>query len=213
MAFCMNCGKELPNGAKFCLECGTKLGDIKENQTAKRETTYEGTIYRCPNCGDILGAYESICKSCGYERRGTKATNSSQELCQKLQEIEMKRPANKRTVLRDPEAEGEIISKTDQQFFFMLIEEKKADNMAKQPFVLAENEVLDKLADSARRIIAENSCLKLADLTVNGNDMISIGIEGKEIGIILNKLLGLVVDEELPNDKTILLSYTKEKLT
>lgn len=94
----------------------------------------------------------------------------------------------------------------------MLIEEKKADNMAKQPFVLAENEVLDKLADSARRIIAENSCLKLADLTVNGNDMISIGIEGKEIGIILNKLLGLVVDEELPNDKTILLSYTKEKL-
>ena len=42
--------------------------------------------------------------------------------------------------------------------------------------------------------------------------MISIGIEGKEIGIILNKLLGLVVDEELPNDKTILLSYTKEKL-
>ena len=105
-----------------------------------------------------------------------------------------------------------IISKTDQEFFFMLIEEKKADNMAKQPFVLAENEVLDKLADSARRIIAENSCLKLADLAVNGNDMISIGIEGKEIGIILNKLLGLVVDEELPNDKTILLSYTKEKL-
>ena len=115
MAFCMNCGKELPDGAKFCLECGTKLGDIKEDKTEKRETTYEGTIYRCPNCGDILGAYESICKSCGYERRGTKATNSSQELCQKLQEIEMKRPANKRTVLRDPEAEGEIISKTDQQ--------------------------------------------------------------------------------------------------
>lgn len=105
-----------------------------------------------------------------------------------------------------------IISQIGQELFFMLIETKKADNMAKQPFVLAENDNLDSFADIARRIIAENNCLKLADLAVNGNDMISMGIEGRNIGIILNKLLELVVDEELPNEKTVLLWYAKEKL-
>ena len=48
----MNCGKQLPDGAKFCLECGTKLGDTNARQASKRETIYEGTIYKCPNCGE-----------------------------------------------------------------------------------------------------------------------------------------------------------------
>lgn len=108
MAFCMNCGKQLPDGAKFCLECGTKLGDINAEQTPKRETTYEGTIYKCPNCGDILDAYESVCESCGYERRGVKANNSAQKLADKLQEIEGQRPAKERVSISK-------ISSTDQQ--------------------------------------------------------------------------------------------------
>ena len=117
MAFCMNCGKQLPDGAKFCLECGTKLGDANAEQTPKRETTYEGKIYKCPNCGDILDAYESVCESCGYERRGTKATSSVQELAQKLQQIEEKRPANDiLSIYKKQMEEGaKIISKTDQQ--------------------------------------------------------------------------------------------------
>lgn len=91
MAFCMNCGKQLPDGAKFCLECGTKLGDLNAEQATQRETTYDGKIYKCPNCGDILDAYESVCESCGYERRGTSATSSVQELSKKLQEIKSKK--------------------------------------------------------------------------------------------------------------------------
>ena len=74
MAFCMNCGKQLPDGAKFCLECGTKLGDINAEQMPKRETKYDGEIHKCPNCGDILDAYEAVCETCGWERRGTKAS-------------------------------------------------------------------------------------------------------------------------------------------
>lgn len=115
MAFCMNCGKELPDGAKFCLECGTKLGDINAEQTPKRETTYEGTIYKCPNCGDILDAYESVCETCGYERRGTKANNSAQKLADKLQEIEEHRPVEKRVSAYRQALNSNIISNTDQQ--------------------------------------------------------------------------------------------------
>jgi hypothetical protein len=30
--FCPNCGKELPDGAKFCDECGTRLSDMQPDQ-------------------------------------------------------------------------------------------------------------------------------------------------------------------------------------
>ena len=117
MAFCMNCGKQLPDGAKFCLECGTKLGDINAEQATQRETTYEGKIYKCPNCGDILDAYESVCETCGYERRGTKAVSSVQELSRKLQEIESQRPTTNilSVYQKQMEANARIIPKTDQQ--------------------------------------------------------------------------------------------------
>ena len=115
MAFCMNCGKQLPDGAKFCLECGTKLGDTNAEQKTQRETTYEGKIFKCPNCGDILDAYESVCESCGYERRGTSATSSVKELSRKLQEIEAQRPPKKfHSIFKQAMNQGQL-SKTDEQ--------------------------------------------------------------------------------------------------
>lgn len=116
MAFCMNCGKQLPDGAKFCLECGTKLGDIKEDLTPKRETTYEGTVHKCPNCGDILDAYESICETCGWERRGTKAVNSVRELQMKLEALYSKRPPRKmHSVFVHALTGGETLTTVDEE--------------------------------------------------------------------------------------------------
>lgn len=104
-----------------------------------------------------------------------------------------------------------MISQMGDELFFMLIETKKADNLAKQPFVLSENDILEGYAEDARQIIAENSCLKLSDLEVNGDDMLSMGLNGKIIGDILSELLELVIDEELPNERAVLLDYVKEK--
>lgn len=84
MAFCMNCGKELPDGAKFCAECGAQTTVSSADSREKRETVYEGTIFKCPNCGDILDAYESVCETCGYERRGAKANSSVSEFSEQL---------------------------------------------------------------------------------------------------------------------------------
>lgn len=49
----------------------------------------------------------------------------------------------------------------------------------------------------------------VSDLSVNGNDIISLGIKGKSVGDTLNKLLNAVIDEKCPNDKTKLLGYAK----
>lgn len=85
MAFCINCGQELTEGSKFCAGCGKAVSD--NSSTSQRKIIYEGEIYKCPNCGDILDAYESVCEICGYERRGAKATGSVRELQLKLEEL------------------------------------------------------------------------------------------------------------------------------
>lgn len=77
MAFCSNCGHQLADGAKFCFECGAKVNVPAVSQGEQRKTVYDGKIHKCPNCGDILDAYEAVCESCGYERRGNDATSSS----------------------------------------------------------------------------------------------------------------------------------------
>lgn len=88
MAFCSNCGHQLTENAKFCFNCGTKVNIEEPSQDEVRKVAYDGEIHKCPNCGDILDAYESVCKACGYEQRGSKATSSVHELAVRLQKIE-----------------------------------------------------------------------------------------------------------------------------
>ena len=57
---------------------------------------------------------------------------------------------------------------------------------------------------------AEDACLGLKDLAVNGNDLMVLGYRGKAIGTCLNALLEQVVDERLPNEKKALLAFAAE---
>ena len=59
-------------------------------------------------------------------------------------------------------------------------------------------------------IINQELCFSLKNLAINGKDLINAGIaEGSEIGEILNKLVELVIEEELANDKEALLEHAK----
>ena len=55
----------------------------------------------------------------------------------------------------------------------------------------------------------EETCLSLRDLAVNGNDLMALGFRGKAIGDCLNGLLDRVLDEQIPNDRAILLEAAK----
>ena len=60
-------------------------------------------------------------------------------------------------------------------------------------------------------VLAESSCLGLKDLAVNGRDLLEVGYTpGKELGTCLNRLLELVLDETLPNEKEALLRQAME---
>lgn len=92
MPFCIYCGHQLADDAKFCSECG-KPTNIS-NQNTQRKTVYDGEIHKCPNCGEILNSFASNCTSCGYELRDAKNSNAVREFALKLEQIEKSRNIN-----------------------------------------------------------------------------------------------------------------------
>lgn len=60
--------------------------------------------------------------------------------------------------------------------------------------------------DYLDEIILNNECYSLKQLAVSGDDLIERGVpQGKEVGTMLNVLLGMVMDEIIENDKEKLL--------
>ena len=89
---------------------------------------------------------------------------------------------------------------------------KKADLLGKgidYEDSLVELETYKLLLDE---IIQDQEAFSIKDLSINGNDLINLGIQGKEIGITLDKLLTMVINEDLSNDKDSLLSYVQRHL-
>lgn len=84
MAFCINCGQELADGAKFCANCGISVGANQSEKNGQRKSIYEGEVHKCPNCGEILESFITNCPSCGYELRGTQGSSITLEFANKL---------------------------------------------------------------------------------------------------------------------------------
>lgn len=80
MAFCINCGQELVEGAKFCSKCGAEVNAPQSETKAQRKTVYDGEIHKCPSCGAVLPSFATVCQSCGYELRGNRAAESVKSL-------------------------------------------------------------------------------------------------------------------------------------
>lgn len=85
MPFCSNCGHEISADAKFCSNCGVLCGSEQSVDPQKRQQEYAGKIIKCPNCGELLSAFQAKCPSCGYEIREAKASTSVSEFAQKLE--------------------------------------------------------------------------------------------------------------------------------
>ncbi|MDE6469984.1 MAG: HD domain-containing protein, partial [Eubacterium sp.] len=97
-----------------------------------------------------------------------------------------------------------------------LIEVKRADKLAQNPQMTAEElKNLDVTQSTLDEIIEEGEPFAVKDLAVNGNDIMSFGLKGKQVGTVLNILLDKVIENDLPNDKESLIRYVrdlKEKL-
>ena len=86
MAYCINCGQELADEAKFCAGCGKVVN--KNSSTTERKTVYDGTIHKCPNCGEVIESFVSICPACGFELGGKQVSTALEKFIDKVNECD-----------------------------------------------------------------------------------------------------------------------------
>lgn len=101
------------------------------------------------------------------------------------------------------------LGRLGEELFFKLLLLKRADNSAQAPNSNRQEEY-DQVEWLAMDVIEEKECFSLKSLAVNGNDLLSIGFFGPQLGEALGELLTLVIDELLPNNKEALLQKARE---
>ena len=73
--------------------------------------------------------------------------------------------------------------------------------------------LLDETERIFEELLEEESCFRIKDLAVNGDDIIALGVPpGPGVGKILDELLGKVLDEELENTRDDLTGYISNRL-
>lgn len=91
-----------------------------------------------------------------------------------------------------------------------LISLQKADAMSKGTRE-HDSATFDALCETVLRLNTPENRLAPSLLAVDGNDMKSIGLVGREIGSILRELLEKVLDRTLRNDRDSLIAYAKTR--
>lgn len=114
-----------------------------------------------------------------------------------------------RQINEEKKAVKKVMAKYGADFFFDLMEIKRADNRAQNPEFNVQSHI-DKLQKIAEEIIKEGEALTVKDLEINGSDLIAAGYKGREIGEKLSELLGRVIEGEIKNEREELLKNIKE---
>ena len=90
---------------------------------------------------------------------------------------------------------------------------QEADMGSKGTGIAGEAAPFGQIRTLIAEIQAENACLSLKDLAVNGSDLIALGFTpGKALGACLQSLLEQVLDETLANDRAALLTAAERYL-
>lgn len=134
--------------------------------------------------------------------RRLKASNDLRERVVTLVEQHMTRlPADKKQLRR-------WLSRLGEEMLWDLLDLQAADFGGKGVEASEDQAEIRRLL---AEILAEESCLGLKDLAVNGRDLMALGYVGPEIGRMLQRLLERVLDEQIPNDKAALLAAAERE--
>lgn len=102
--------------------------------------------------------------------------------------------------------------KIGEERFRQLLRVKYADIIAQD--ISCRDERLDNLKaveGCLECVIEQQQCFSLKDLKVNGRDIIAVGVpQGVQVGIVLNKLMDMVINEEIENDYDMLIGKVAE---
>lgn len=91
--------------------------------------------------------------------------------------------------------------------FDLLFVLKEADIMAQNTYYFDKLNILREEEKAVYERIANNFVFNVKDLKIDGQYLMSFGINGRDIGIVLNRILNLVLDNQLENEKSVLENY------
>lgn len=87
-----------------------------------------------------------------------------------------------------------------------LLQVKAADRGATN-YKFENLSVLRLVEQKLDTVLQEGQCFSREKLAVNGKDLLALGFpQGRQLGEALDALLNLVIDEQLPNQRTVLLN-------
>lgn len=106
------------------------------------------------------------------------------------------------------------INKIGEKQFRRLLEIRRCDILGQSIYI--DQSRIDKIHDIQYlldEVVKTESCFKLKDLQLNGDDLIKLGFkEGKEIGVVLNSALRKVLDGELQNEHDLLVEFARNSM-
>lgn len=100
-----------------------------------------------------------------------------------------------------------IMSQIGAELIFPLVEIKYCDNSAQKPEYYRGDDFYTDTRRIIDEIINEKECFSIKHLAINGNDLMKMGYEGRQIGTILNKTLEMVINERIENTYDSIVSY------
>jgi len=113
----------------------------------------------------------------------------------------------------EPKNVRRAMNKIGEDIFPYYLEVRMADTLAQSEYL--QEEKIQNIRDVRKRyeeILEKKECVSLKTLAVTGSDLIADGMKpGKDIGMVLNKLLEYVIDHPEANDKAMLLKL-KDKI-
>lgn len=103
------------------------------------------------------------------------------------------------------------LNKFGEEMFFDIIEVHIADDIGKAPKYRNRIELYNEIKKRTKEIIHDNECFSVKRLEINGNDLITLGYKGAEIGQELNRLLDMVIEDSSLNKREILIESAKRR--
>lgn len=110
----------------------------------------------------------------------------------------------------DEKSIRKFAAKTSIEFTRQLLNVKRADTLAHDPKCFYRLKDFDQIGVLLNKLEAEDACLTLRDLAVNGRDLMDMGMEqGEAVGKTLDTLYRMVVDGEIENERGKLLEEAR----
>lgn len=104
-----------------------------------------------------------------------------------------------------------LLNKHGEEAARQLIELHRADTLGQSALCQPRLAVFEEMLEQINTLLEEKTCFSLRDLAIRGQDVMALGLQGREIGQALRDCLEAVLEERLPNERDALLAFLQTR--